>query len=87
PLFDLLGEREINDAEILGKAMRFGAMFSMTAPDEQAELRLYPKKKRLELILQPHAEPLFGEVTEARFSSLAEALGTETRIRTARRPR
>jgi len=84
PLFELLSEREIRDAEVLGKAMRFGAMFSIEAPNEMGSLRFYPKKKRLELVLQRKAVPLFGEVAEARFSSLAQALGAETSVRTAR---
>jgi len=82
PLFGLLSEREIRDAEILGKAMRFGAMFSVENPSDMAELKLYPKKRLLELRLARTAVPLFGEVARARFGSLADSVGSETAIRT-----
>jgi len=81
PLFTLLSDKDIDQAEILGKAMRFGAMFTTEGPDDLAKLRHYPKKQVLELILTPQAEDLFGEVAEARFQSLASALGSETRVR------
>ncbi|MGB8622903.1 MAG: exopolyphosphatase, partial [Paracoccaceae bacterium] len=84
PLFGLLDEKQIADAEVLGKAMRFGAMFSTEAPDQLAELRYFPKKKMLELWLDPGAEGLFGEVAEARFGSLAKALGVETKVKVRR---
>ncbi|MHC0053879.1 Ppx/GppA family phosphatase [Actibacterium sp. D379-3] len=84
PLFSLLTDKQIQDAEVLGKAMRFGAMFSTEAPDQMAELRYFPKKKVLELWLDPAAVGLFGEVAEARFASLAKSLGVETRVKTKR---
>ncbi|MBS9715756.1 Ppx/GppA family phosphatase [Pseudohalocynthiibacter aestuariivivens] len=84
PLFGLLDEKEIKDAEVLGKAMRFGAMFSVEAPTKMGELRYFPKKRLLELILKPKAQPLFGEVAEARFYSLASALESETKVRVSR---
>ncbi|WP_414897812.1 Ppx/GppA family phosphatase [Rhodovulum sp. YEN HP10] len=81
PLFSLLDASQMRQAEVLGKAMRFGAMFSLHAPDSLAELRHYPRKKQLELILAEPAVPLFGEVAQARFASLAKALGVETSMR------
>ncbi|TWI32840.1 Ppx/GppA family phosphatase [Paracoccus sulfuroxidans] len=77
PLFGLLNERQTQDAEVLGKAMRFGAMFSIRDPSEAGSLKFYPKKKVLELTLTPTGETLMGEVAEARFRSLAAALGAE----------
>ncbi len=65
-------------AEVVGKAMRFGAMFSAEALDEMGSLKWQPRKKVLELQLHPHADPLFGEVAQARFQSLAKSLGAET---------
>ena len=38
PLFRLLTEADVQDAEALGKAMRFGAMFSIGDPSEAGEL-------------------------------------------------
>jgi len=84
PLFSLLDADQLRQAEVLGKAMRFGAMFSSDAPDTLAELRHFPKKKRLELVLAARAAALFGEVAEARFASLAKALGVETEVRVRR---
>ncbi len=74
PLFRLLTEEQIRDAEVLGKAMRFGAMFSVADPQLAGTLKLRPKKKELELALTPLGEGLFGEVAQARFNSLALAL-------------
>ncbi|KGB83539.1 MAG: Ppx/GppA family phosphatase [Pseudomonadota bacterium] len=84
PLFALLSEKQIGDAEVLGKAMRFGAMFSSKALDQMAELHYHPKQKRLELWLAPAARDLFGEVAEARFASLAKSLGVETGVKIKR---
>ncbi|AJE48076.1 Ppx/GppA family phosphatase [Celeribacter indicus] len=85
PLIDMLTEKEVRDAEVLGKAMRFGAMFGVGAPDEIAKLVYFPKKKELILTLRPDAEDLFGEVAQARFQSLAGSLGAMTQVRHLRR--
>jgi exopolyphosphatase / guanosine-5'-triphosphate,3'-diphosphate pyrophosphatase len=74
PLFRLLNEKEMQEAEVLGKAMRFGAMFSVADPSEAGSLRWQPRKKILELRLTPEGQALFGEVAESRFKSLAMAM-------------
>jgi exopolyphosphatase / guanosine-5'-triphosphate,3'-diphosphate pyrophosphatase len=74
PLFRLLSDDEMQDAEVLGKAMRFGAMFSIADPAVAGELHWLPKKRVLELELTPLGEGLFGEVARARFASLALAM-------------
>ncbi len=74
PLFRLLTDEQIRDAEVLGKAMRFGAMFAVADPQLAGTLKLRPKKKELELALTPLGEGLLGEVARARFNSLATAL-------------
>nr|WP_319250298.1 Ppx/GppA family phosphatase [uncultured Celeribacter sp.] len=87
PFADLIGmlsDREIRDAEVLGKAMRFGAMFAVEAPDTLARLTYFPKRKELILTLRPEAEDLFGEVAKARFESLASSLGAKSEIKHAR---
>ncbi len=76
-LFDLLSERQLRDAEILGKAMRFGAMFSVERPELMGRLTWQPKKRVLTLKLHPETKGLFGEVAQARFSSLASSLGAD----------
>ena len=83
PLFTLLSDRQIKEAEVLGKAMRFGAMFAIRSPDEAGTLAWRPKKKVLELTLNRDAEALFGEVAEARFKSLADALGAQAEVKLA----
>ena len=85
PLQGLLGEAGRAEAEILGKAMRFGAMLSGTGPEQAGRLKYYPKKQVLELVMNPRAEALFGEAAQARFAALATALGAGTLVRTARR--
>ena len=77
PLFKLLSDDEIRDAEVLGKAMRFGAMFSVRDPSEAGTLKFNRKRKVLELRLTRTGTALMGEVADARFKSLAEALGVE----------
>jgi exopolyphosphatase/guanosine-5'-triphosphate,3'-diphosphate pyrophosphatase len=74
PLFRLLTDEQIQKAEILGKAMRFGAMFSAIGPESAGALRWEPRKRVLELTLTPLGKDLFGEVTQARFQALAAAM-------------
>jgi len=68
------------EAETLGKAMRFGAMFTLGTVPAAGTLSWDPKGPRLGLTLTHDTAPLFGEVAEGRFLSLARALGAETRI-------
>lgn len=85
PLLRLLTDAQIQQAEVLGKAMRFGAMFSVQAPQEAGSLRWFPKRQRIELWLTPELESLYGEVAEARFRSLATALKAEMAVKLAPR--
>ena len=80
PLFTLLDDRMIHRAEVLGKAMRFGAMFAVDHPADKAELRWHPKKRELHLRVRESARDLFGEVAEARFRALANALGAAPQV-------
>ncbi len=80
PLFRLLTDEQIQDAEVLGKAMRFGAMFSVADPSEAGSLRWQPKKRVLELSLTERGRDLFGEVAQSRFTSLALAMKAKTSI-------
>jgi exopolyphosphatase/guanosine-5'-triphosphate,3'-diphosphate pyrophosphatase len=84
PLVKLLDPDEVVQAEVLGKALRFGAMFAPEGIDEACRLAFYPKKKVLELVLNPGSEDLFGEVAAARFASLAAALKVTTVVRVGR---
>ena len=84
-LYDMINERERADAEILGKAMRFGAMLWTNTQADDAELRWFPKKKLLQFRLTPGVKPLFGEVAESRLMSLAGSLDAEVEIKTLRK--
>ena len=84
PMVELLAQKDAVDAEVVGKAMRFGAMLTVDALDKMANLRYFPKKKQLELRLDETGRGLFGEVAEARFMSLAAALGAEVEIKKLR---
>ena len=80
PLFALLPEKDLAQAEVLGKAMRLGSMLSADRPELMGELKFYPVKKRLELRLPKEAAALFGEVASARLASLAASLGAEHEV-------
>ncbi len=82
-VYDLIPEKDVHQAEVLGKAMRFGAMLWLQGAP-MGELRWFPKKKELELWLSREAEPLFGEVAEARFQSLATTLDAQTKVKIRR---
>ncbi|WP_298919804.1 Ppx/GppA family phosphatase [uncultured Roseobacter sp.] len=83
-LYDLIDDKTKLEAEILGKAMRFGAMLWMTQDAERGTLRWFPKKRQLQLRLTPDMVPLFGEVAEARLMSLASSLDAEVEIKKLR---
>jgi exopolyphosphatase/guanosine-5'-triphosphate,3'-diphosphate pyrophosphatase len=80
-LYDLVDEKTKLQAEVVGKAMRFAAMLWMDQDAKLGELRWYPQKKQLELHLSRDGMPLFGEVAEARFNSLAASLNAEVTIK------
>jgi len=79
-LFGLLSTDEIREAEILGKAMRLGAMLWLGAHDAPGALVWHPAGRQLDLVLEKRAEPLFGEVALARLNSLAGSLGAVARV-------
>ncbi|SEO13267.1 exopolyphosphatase / guanosine-5'-triphosphate,3'-diphosphate pyrophosphatase [Gemmobacter aquatilis] len=80
PLFRLLTEEEMTEAEVLGKAMRFGAMFSIDHPEEAGSLHWTPKKRVLELRLTERGVGLMGEVAQARFNALVVSLKATPKI-------
>lgn len=84
PLFTLLTAQQIREAEILGKAMRFGAMFAIRSPSDAGELRYDAQRHLLELVLNPKKEALFGEVAAARFASLAASMKAKTKVSRAK---
>ena len=81
PLFNLLTEEKLREAEILGKALRLGAMLWLKANESPGQLKFVKKDNVLELTLHPDAWPLFGEVAQARFDALAQAMGATGLVR------
>ncbi len=83
-LLALLPEAQVRQAEILGRAMRFGAMFAVENPVDHGRLLLRPKRRELILTLtSEQGRDLFGEVVEARFKGLASAMDCEPVVRIA----
>lgn len=80
-LFGLLSEQDQLQAEILGKALRFGSMFLMQPGKDLGQLRYRPKKGVLLLRFPKSARALYGEVAEARLQSLAAALEAELSVK------
>ncbi|WP_372803900.1 Ppx/GppA family phosphatase [Paracoccus seriniphilus] len=79
-LFSLLDDDELRDAEILGKAMRFGAMFAIDDPADAGTLKYKRADKILRLHLTDMGRRLMGEVAVARFKSLCNAMKVEPDI-------
>ncbi|SLN51608.1 Guanosine-5'-triphosphate,3'-diphosphate pyrophosphatase [Roseovarius albus] len=79
-LLPLVSPKEAYEAKILGKAMRLAAMLWFDTERPSAELQWFPKKRLIELKLSEDISPLFGEVAQARFASLAETLEASTKV-------
>ena len=69
----LLNFEDLKEAEILGKAMRFGAMFSSAGSHIPARLQWNLKRKTIRLILNKEGKKLYGKVVKSRFLSLAQS--------------
>ncbi|GAA6182322.1 Ppx/GppA family phosphatase [Shimia sp. NS0008-38b] len=74
-LAHLLSDKERHDAEVIGKAIRFGAMLWQQDSNNMGTLKYYPKKGALNLRLPTSTGALYGEVAESRFNSLCNTLG------------
>jgi exopolyphosphatase/guanosine-5'-triphosphate,3'-diphosphate pyrophosphatase len=82
PLAGLIADEDVRQAEVVGKALRFGAMFSAQDPELMGRLRHDRGEGVLELTLPAGAgEALYGEVAEARLASLASSLDAEPVVR------
>ena len=86
PLYAMLDAVQIREAEVLGRAMRLGAMLWLNVDKAPGKIKWKPKKRELTLILAHEARPLFGEVAEARLASLTEALGAITKVKFEKPP-
>jgi len=74
----LLSPEQIKLAEVLGKAMRFGAMFAVRDPSTVCRLHFDPAAKVLRVDLNDEGRALLGEVAVARLNSLATAMDAST---------
>lgn len=84
-LLELLPDTQVMEAEILGRAMRFGAMFTVERPTDHGALAWRSRRGELVLTLKTEeGRALFGEVAEARFRALAQAMGAEPIVLTGR---
>ncbi len=85
PLLEMLTDAEVAEAEILGRAMRLGAMLWVDAGEAPGTLKWKKKSSELILKLNAEAEPLFGEVAESRFNALAAALAATGQVSFAKK--
>jgi exopolyphosphatase/guanosine-5'-triphosphate,3'-diphosphate pyrophosphatase len=79
----LLTEDERRMAQIVGKAMRFGAMLSGASRSMSCSLKHHKKQAVIELVMRPRARDLFGEVVKTRFESLASSMNCTTMVTVA----
>ena len=84
PLYALLDEKAQKQAEVLGKAMRFGAMLWVRDDGEIGHLAWAPRRRRLVLHLPEADLPLYGEVAQARLASLVQTLNADLAVRVLR---
>lgn len=70
----LLPKGDAKQAEILGRAMRFGAMFAVVSPEKIARLKFKSRRNSLILILPASFSDIYGVAAEVRFRSLARAM-------------
>ncbi len=80
PMFKLLSAAEVQDAEVLGKAMRFGAMFAVNDPSRVCRLTYSAKEAVLRLDLTAEGRALLGEVALSRLNSLAASMKAQTQF-------
>ena len=76
-IFSILDKKDRRKAEILGKAMRFGAMLSGSTADSMGKLELDNSKKLLKLKISEKNKDLFGKVVQQRFASVALRMSYE----------
>ena len=83
-LTTLLSPDDAGLAEIVGRAMRFGAMLAVASSEMIGSLRHQPRKGNIILSLPAAAQDIFGEVVEARFHALARAMDCKPSVQVER---
>ncbi|QHQ35566.1 Ppx/GppA family phosphatase [Algicella marina] len=79
-IIELLSEERQLEAEILGKALRLGAMLTGAAPGALEDTDISLRKGVLRLRLRSNARALAGEVVVKRLETLASRLGVEASL-------
>lgn len=79
-LFNLLPDHAQRDAEILGKAMRFGAMLWMETGCDLGKFSYDQNAANISLKLPNSAKALYGEVAQARLMALSESMDAEASV-------
>ncbi|MEO0680172.1 MAG: Ppx/GppA family phosphatase [Pseudomonadota bacterium] len=74
PALSLLDDEAREQARLLGRAIRLGAMISGSAPGVLPEARLERTEGALRLVLTPRIADLAGEAVAKRLSALGESL-------------
>lgn len=80
PLFALLPPESRRRAEVLGRAMRLGAMLWLGDHDAPGAFLWRRSTRELQLVLESRAQPLWGEVAESRFRALGKAMDANVRL-------
>lgn len=80
-LIAILSPQAQREAEILGKALRFGSMFAIDRLDEVVSLKWKSRKRELVLHLQKEGLALFGEIAQERFETLCKSLAARFSIK------
>ncbi|MDE0307861.1 MAG: Ppx/GppA family phosphatase [Albidovulum sp.] len=71
---ELLLPQWISEAEVLGKAMRFGSMFGVSRSLGRGRIAMRSQERRLVFHLPRELSDLYGEVAQSRFHALAKAM-------------
>jgi exopolyphosphatase/guanosine-5'-triphosphate,3'-diphosphate pyrophosphatase len=80
PYAPLITAERVNEAVVLGRAMRLGAMLSGSAMGVLEHARLAIEGRRLILALAGPAQDFAGEAVERRLAALASRLGLEAAL-------
>ena len=78
---DMLTAQDYEDAKVLGKALRFGAVLLTSDQELPGTLHWNRKQRLLELRLCGPTVPLFGEVAQMQFDALASALNAKSVVK------
>ena len=85
PVIAMIDMPRRKEAQVLGRAMRLGAMLWVNADHAPGHIKWKPRKRTLVLTLSQEAKPLFGEVAEARLAALTQTLNATVKVKFAKK--